>query len=391
MGRTPFLIAELMPGLTTNTPIQNQVTISGGFGFDNVFLIDGVDVNDNLLGTSNDLFIEDAIGEVQVLTSGISAEFGRFSGGVDQRHHQERRQSSSPAATGRRSRARRGRARRRSSARTTSNAGNRRPRTRSSTNKLSHFSELTAGGPVVRDRLWFFGAGRFENSATAGTMPATAVAYTKTNDSKRYEGKLTGTLRPSHTLQGTVIDNRVHRANEPVLSFSIDRAALISPSTPNRLGVVNYNGALSSRMLLSAQYSQKRFATEGVGGTSTDLIDSPFLTRQRSAVPVQRPLLRRERPGTAQQPAVDRQPQLLRVEPALGQPRRSRAGSSTSSTHASARTRRARPAMCSCPTSNRWTRRAPVLDADGHPIPRFAPGVVARAALDSRIAAPSST
>ena len=32
-------------------------------------------------------------------------------------------------------------------------------------------------------------------------------------------------------------------------------------------------------MLLSAQYSQKHFATEGVGGTSTDILDSPFLTR----------------------------------------------------------------------------------------------------------------
>jgi len=64
MGRTPYLIAELMPGVTTNVPNANQVTISGGFAYDNVFLIDGVDVNDNLLGTSNDLYIEDAIGEV---------------------------------------------------------------------------------------------------------------------------------------------------------------------------------------------------------------------------------------------------------------------------------------------------------------------------------------
>ena len=85
-------------------------------------------------------------------------------------------------------------------------------------------------------------------------MPATAVPYTKSNDSKRYEGKLTGSLRQGHTLQGSFIDNRVHRANEPVLSFSIDRAALISPSVPNRLGVVNYNAALTQRMLVSAQY-----------------------------------------------------------------------------------------------------------------------------------------
>ena len=45
-------------------------------------MVDGVDVNDNLFGTPNNLFIEDAIQETQVLTSGISAEYGRFSGGV---------------------------------------------------------------------------------------------------------------------------------------------------------------------------------------------------------------------------------------------------------------------------------------------------------------------
>jgi hypothetical protein len=278
MGRTPFLIAELMPGLTNNTPVQNQVTISGGFAFDNVFLIDGVDVNDNLLGTSNDLFIEDAIGEVQVLTSGISAEYGRFTGGVvnvitksggnsfagSYRTTFTRPSWATETPFERANNIERGKP-------TATNAF--------ITNKLSYFTELTAGGPIAKDRVWYFTAGRFENSSTSGTMPATAVPYTKTNDSKRYEGKVTGTLRPSHTLQGAFIDNRVHRANEPVLSFSIDRAALISPSTPNRLGVVNYSGALSPRMLLTAQYSKKDFSTVGVGGTSTDIVDSPFLTR----------------------------------------------------------------------------------------------------------------
>ena len=45
-------------------------------------MLNGVDVNDNLFGTPQNLFIEDAIEETQVLTSGISAEYGRFSGGV---------------------------------------------------------------------------------------------------------------------------------------------------------------------------------------------------------------------------------------------------------------------------------------------------------------------
>ena len=82
LGRTPQNIAELSPGLTDNTPNAGQLSISGGFAFDNVFLVDGVDVNDNIFATANNLYIEDAVDETQVLTSGISAEYGRFSGGV---------------------------------------------------------------------------------------------------------------------------------------------------------------------------------------------------------------------------------------------------------------------------------------------------------------------
>ena len=81
-GRRLVDIAELAPGLTTNTPNLGQLTISGAFAYDNVFLLDGVDINDNLFGTANATYIEDAIDQVQVLTSGISAEYGRFSGGI---------------------------------------------------------------------------------------------------------------------------------------------------------------------------------------------------------------------------------------------------------------------------------------------------------------------
>ena len=82
IGRRPFEIAELAPGVTDNTPNVGQMAIAGAFGFDSLFLVDGVDTNDNLFGYSHGLFIEDAIHETQVLTSGISAEYGRFSGGV---------------------------------------------------------------------------------------------------------------------------------------------------------------------------------------------------------------------------------------------------------------------------------------------------------------------
>jgi carboxypeptidase family protein len=82
IGRSPFGIAAIMPGLTTATPNAGQLAIAGAFSYDNVFLVDGTDVNDNLFGTADALYIEDAIDETQALTGGISAEYGRFSDGV---------------------------------------------------------------------------------------------------------------------------------------------------------------------------------------------------------------------------------------------------------------------------------------------------------------------
>ena len=79
VGRTLQQVAELAGGLTDNGTVAGQVTIGGAFAYDNVFLINGVDVNDRYFGTSNDLLvIEEAVDETQVLTSGISAEYGRL-------------------------------------------------------------------------------------------------------------------------------------------------------------------------------------------------------------------------------------------------------------------------------------------------------------------------
>ena len=387
MGRTPYLISELMPGLTTNTPNANQLTISGAFAYDNVFLVDGVDVNDNLLGSMNDLYIEDAIGEVQVLTSGITAEYGRFSGGViniltksgsnlfggSYRATFARPSWSNETPFERLNNIERGKPT---------------PANPYLTNKLSYFNEFTAGGPLAKDRVWFFAAGRFENSSTFGTMPATAVAYTKTNDSNRYEGKLTGTLAQGHTLQGSFIDNRVQRANEPVLSFSIDQAALISPTIPNRLGVANYNAALTQRMLFSAQYSQKYFATEGVGGTSTDILDSPFLTRTGTQYQYNAPYFDASDPEQRNNRQMTASVTYFASDRRFGS-HELKGAWSASWIHASARTRRARRATCSCPTSGSWAAcRSSTPTAIQ--FRSFSPMCRACSA-GSRIAAPNST
>jgi outer membrane receptor for ferrienterochelin and colicin len=71
----------LAPGVTDGA-VNDQITISGAMSFDNLFLVNGVLVNENLRGQPHDLFIEDAIQETTILTGGVSAEYGRFTGGV---------------------------------------------------------------------------------------------------------------------------------------------------------------------------------------------------------------------------------------------------------------------------------------------------------------------
>jgi hypothetical protein len=372
MGRTPYLIAELMPGLTTNTPSANQLTISGGFAYDNVFLVDGVDVNDNLIGSMNDLYIEDAVGEVQVLTSGVTAEYGRFSGGVV---NVVTKSGSNRFAGSYRSTFTRPSWSNETPFESANNIERGKPTTANPflTNKLSRFSELTGGGPLAKDRVWFFAAARLENSSTSGTMPATAVPYTRTNDSKRFEGKLTGSLRPGHTLQGSFIDNRVQRANEPVLSFSIDKAALISPTVPNRLGVVNYNAALNQHMLLSAQYSQKDWSTEGVGGTSSNILDSPFLTRTGTQYQYNAPYF------DASDPEQRNNRQLTASVTYFRSSRRFGSHELKSGFESFVDQRVGANAQSSTGyvflADFRAVGGVPVQDADGHPIPQFVPNV----------------
>jgi len=273
MGRTPFLVGEFAPGVTDNTPSASQITISGAFAYDNLFLMNGVDINDNVLGTANNLFIEDAIQEVQVLTSGISAEYGRFSGGIVNVITRSGGNTFSGAfrtnftnpAWGVESPFEK-------------TAGT------SRASKLSPTYEATAGGPVLRNRLWYFGGVRAERTTNQTSFAQTKIPYTTTNDNTRYEAKLTGTIAPGHTLQGSFIDNRTD-LRQPSIGAAIDPATITTPSTPNRIIAATWRGVLGPRTFADAQYSQKKWRLQNAGGTSTAIVDSPFLTRGVLGVP----------------------------------------------------------------------------------------------------------
>src|SRR5262249_51645567 len=144
----------------------------------------------------------------------------------------------------------------------------------------------TLGGPIVKDRLWFFLAGRKASTSTQATFDQTGIAHTDTNDNKREEVKLTGTIAPNHTLQGSYINNST-TSTAPAFDFSIDPATILSDQKqPNHLFVVSYTGVVSSKMFLEAQYSEKKFRFENSGGADTSIASgSPILSLGSSGEP----------------------------------------------------------------------------------------------------------
>ncbi len=269
MGRDVFRIAELAPGLTANTPSSGQIAVNGSFGYDNVYLIDGVDINDNLLAQANALFIEDAIEESQVLTSGISAEYGRFSGGVvnmitksggNRFSGSFRANLFKPDWT----------------ARTPFEIENDNERTGTPSDNTTY--ETTVGGPIVRDRLWFFYANRVQRQSMTDTFPVSGASFLSTDNNDRNLIKLTGALAPGHTLGGSYLRNITKQDGPALAGLSIDPATLASPEIPNDLWVATYRGAVNTSLFLEGQVSRKEFGIRNQGGTSTNPVDSPFIS-----------------------------------------------------------------------------------------------------------------
>ena len=267
-GRSLFRVAELAPGLTDNTPNAGQVTISGAFAYDNLFLIDGVDVIDNIFGTVNDLFIEDALEETQVLTTGISAEYGRFSGGVinaitksgsNEFAGSFRANLYKPDWT----------------ARTPFEEMNDQERTGDLGDNTTY--ETTVGGPVLPDRLWFFYSNRRQRVATDQAFAETGAGYERTSKNDRNLIKFTGTLAPGHALHGSYMRNSTEQSL-PAFSFSIDPATLVDRKVPNDLWVVTYRNAAIRNMFAEFQVSRKEFGLRDSGRTATDIRESPMLT-----------------------------------------------------------------------------------------------------------------
>ena len=260
----------MAPGVHPTGP-AGAFSFGGSVTFENLFLLNGVSINENIRGQAFDTAIEDAIQETTVANGGVSAEFGRFSGGVvnivtksggnqfsgslRQSLNNDKWRTLSPFETARL-------------------ATTPEPRI----DNVVPTYEYTIGGPVLRDRLWFFTSGRLRDESQGRTLVATAVPYEFTEQQRRYEVKGTYSLTPKHRFQ---VNYNHHDRSQINYSFNqnttMDLRSLGTRELPERLYAGTYSGMLTSKLFVEALLSKRTLRFLGSGAKSTDLIEGTLL------------------------------------------------------------------------------------------------------------------
>jgi len=265
VARTILSSVVLSPGINTNGPNGN-VTVSGAQSFDNVFTVNGVNIQDNIRGTpTGTLVIEDAIQETTTMTSGVSAEFGRFTGGVINAVTKQ----GGNAFSG--------------SFRVTLNNNDWQSQTpieQTYVDKVVPTYEATIGGPIWKDRVWFFGAGRYNKNEYSGqTVAPTNVSFPRTDKDTRYEGKLTITPFQNHTFTGSYTKGETEQTNYYFTPLPIleTEGVLYDRSLPTDLTSINYNGVLTSNLFVEAQYAAKKFTFKDSGSRFNELVKGTYV------------------------------------------------------------------------------------------------------------------
>jgi hypothetical protein len=261
LSRTVTGIALLAPGVVANGP-RNAVQISGGFASDSLINVDGSNVQENLRGQARPLFIEDAIQETSVMTAGVSAEYGRFTGGVinaitksggNEFSGSFRDSLTNPKWI------------------SISRYGVEHPGTEAPPNTLNNVYEATLGGRIIRDRLWFFGAGRYSKTTNSGgSFLAGGPEFFQSSKNQRLEAKLTGQVTSKHSLQVTFLNSPLVNTNDNQLGVFEPQALDPSISQKEDFKSAHYNGVITNNLLLEGNYSKRRFVFVGFGGDNPD-------------------------------------------------------------------------------------------------------------------------
>ena len=242
-GRTYQSYLQLVPGVlpsTTGNPASrsgiNYSDIGGSIGqsTDNFYYVEGINVTDPLTGTFGANLNTEIIQEQKVMTGGIPAEFAgapgllssvvtksgsnNFSGSVNYYTQNDNLVADNEH--------------------------------QANATFSSYDTAATLGGPIVRDKAWFFGSYRILNTETDVVTNAGVPLRTVTNEGTQAYGKLSWQVTSKDRISGTF-------TNDPTdISGSLVNTTLNTRSSGQKQGgdrySLEYNRVFSSNFLLDA-------------------------------------------------------------------------------------------------------------------------------------------
>lgn len=242
-------VAELSPSIA-HGPTNGTISIAGAPSFDTVVLLDGAEISDPYFGNSPSLYLEDAVEEVQVLTSGVSARYGRFQGGVIN------------AITKSGGNTYKGTLRAELDKESWNSAT---PFGENQDDHLNETYQATLGGFVVKDRLWFFTGGRkIPTSSESKTTEFSGESFTESSDETRWQGKLKAAITPSHLVDVSHLDFDSSIEGYEGLPAGDGRAIgmRLDPRTTDTLG---YQGVFTENTFADFQATRKRVSISSGG------------------------------------------------------------------------------------------------------------------------------
>ncbi len=281
-----------------------RISIRGQQGFGTRFLLNGVDIADNVFGGTNgrnSYYVDDSIAEIQVIQSPINAKYGGFSGGLIQaisksgsntlsgtiRANISRTAWSSISPMGQRF---------------APSTGRPAPGTDLQTVEYTVF----IGGPIIKDKLWFtastilspaaYGTGTYFTptgtqlstsafayygytgglSGAAYIFPTAGQQFNTVSASQFYDLKLTYAINQDNSLEfagSRAVNNQQNRN----YTNTMDPRNLVPQTNLNEYQTLAYRGILGPATTLELRYGNKN-QNLSAGGDPTlgDVIGSSY-------------------------------------------------------------------------------------------------------------------
>ena len=237
-------------GESRSNQLANSPTVGASSAPENNYIIDGLSTTDARYGVSGTNLTMNFVEEVQVMTGGYSAEFGRSTGGVFNVITKSGSNDLGGDVFGYFSDA----------SWSADRVGRQQKGTSFGADRTDAMDfGLSIGGPIMRDRLWFFGAYN-PSRRTIDIGEASPLVGDPASDFEQetnfYAGKLTFALTPNHNFVATAFGDPTTQEGwlirglnaPPAETGSALRRADVGSNNMN----LRYNGIISQSWLIEA-------------------------------------------------------------------------------------------------------------------------------------------